>query len=239
MNRKKLPNSRSRGSFIRTCALLLLISISLSWFYLSNRPPVVLNPNYGLLHTTSASSRVAIATFLSGDSSNTENDNDDPYFLAARILTYQLLHDPQTQNNNNTQIPFLILATTSVSERKRTRLTLDGATVIPVEDLPLPSWISTGVTRWKDQFTKLRIFEMVEYERILFIDADTLLTHPIDGIFNEDIITTPSTTLPSRQNQLRRDEAPLPANYLFAARSDNAFKVRSAYDGAEFVELLL
>lgn len=77
------------------------------------------------------------------------------------------------------------------------------------------------VTRWKDQFTKLRIFEMIEYQRVLFIDADTLIIEPIDGIFDEMMIQIPMTSLFHRE--VKNDEKPLPSNYSFAARSDNAF----------------
>lgn len=73
-----------------------------------------------------------------------------------------------------------------------------------------------------NQTPRLRIFEMVEYERILFIDSDTLITRPIDGIFNEHIIQHPAQTLNNLTHQIKSDEALLPATYLFTARSDNA-----------------
>jgi len=63
---------------------------------------------------------------------------------------------------------------------------------------------------------------MVEYERILFIDSDTLITRPIDGIFSSPLIQHPSITLSNLTRQIKNDEALLPAHYLFAARPDNA-----------------
>ena len=33
----------------------------------------------------------------------------------------------------------------------------------------------TGVNRWRDTFTKLSIFGLVQFERVLFLDCDTLV----------------------------------------------------------------
>ncbi|EPS41653.1 hypothetical protein H072_4442 [Dactylellina haptotyla CBS 200.50] len=170
------------------------------------------------------SSRVAYATFLAENtkrSSDSDKDDDDMYFVAARVLAYQLLHDPDTRSNRS--IPFIVLVTAAVSESKRRTLESDGATVIFAEDVTLPFWVKTGVTRWKDQFTKLRLFELVEYERIVFIDADTLLTRCMDGIFDDPAVKNPSDTLSdTRKGEIKSDEGHLPRNYVFSTRPDNA-----------------
>lgn len=168
------------------------------------------NSAFEHLNETSGSSRFAIATFLTGDA--------DPYYIATRVITYHILHAPETRCNKS--ISFIVLVTSTVSESAKQQLRLDGANVVEVEDVPLPSWIKTGVTRWKDVFTKLRLFEMIEYDRILFIDANTLIQSKIDGIFHEPEVQRPDKTLSSRPKNT--DELPLPENYIFAARSDNA-----------------
>jgi alpha-N-acetylglucosamine transferase len=200
----------------------LIAILTLTYLYLFSRPHYTQIPNYAPLRKAHSSSKVAIATFLSGGENPSGPIEDDFYYQAARTLTYQLLHDPETRSKR-ADIPFLVLCTQKVAISKLKRLELDGATVEVVADVPLPHWISTGVTRWKDQFTKLRIFEMVDYERILFIDADTLIVEPIDGIFDEVMIQIPMTTLLHRTLEVKNDEKPLPSNYTFAARSDNAF----------------
>ncbi|TGO06782.1 hypothetical protein BTUL_0552g00010 [Botrytis tulipae] len=199
-----------------------LIILTLIYLYNLSKPHYTQIPNYAPLGRTNPTSKVAIATFLSGGEDSSALPEDDFYFQAARTLTYQLLHDPQTRSKR-TGIPFLVLCTQNVATAKLKRLELDGATVKVVPDVPLSFWISTGVTRWKDQFTKLRIFEMIEYERILFIDADTLIIEPLDGIFDEVMIQTPMTSLLHRAQEVKSDEKPIPSNYTFAARSDNAF----------------
>lgn len=200
--------------------LLLVVLVLLAWSWLSASAPRPHDPSYGALTSITPASNVAFATFLSGDEKKA--NKEDNYFRAARLLTYQLLHDPETRSK--TAIPFIVLVTKDIPQWKREQLTRDGATVVEAEDVPLSWWIRTGVTRWKDQFTKLRLLEMTEYDRILFIDADTLVTKPLDDIFDEPGVRAPPKTMfDERSREVRRDEAELPANYVFAARSDNQF----------------
>ncbi|KAF2842748.1 glycosyltransferase family 8 protein [Patellaria atrata CBS 101060] len=110
-------------------------------------------------------------------------------------------------------IPFVVLVTNKVSECKRLRLEADGARVVEVQDVPLSWWIRT----------RLRLLQMVEYELVLFIDADTLIVKPVDGIFEELDVGAPQRTLFERSREVKRDEEKLPASYVFAAHSDNAF----------------
>ncbi|KAH8808436.1 glycosyltransferase family 8 protein [Xylogone sp. PMI_703] len=202
--------------------IISTVLITLLAVYFFRAPaPAPFDTQYGRLDKAAAPTPSAIATFLTGGATAADaEDEDNYYYLATRTLGYQVLYDPDTRCN--TSIPFLVLVTSSVPPAKRDRLTKDGATVIQVEDVPLPWWVKTGVTRWKDQFAKLHLFEMLDYERILFIDADTLLTRPICPIFEDKRIQTPMTTLVDRRKEMRHDEARLPAQYVFAARSDNA-----------------
>jgi alpha-N-acetylglucosamine transferase len=202
--------------------ITLIVILTITCLYIFRKPHYDQIPNYAPLKRTDASSKIAIATFLSGGDSVSVPMEDDFYFQAARVLTYQLLHDPKTRSKR-ADIPFLVLCTQDVAVSKRKRLELDGATVKVIADVSLPRWISTGVTRWKDQFTKLRIFEMTEYERVLFIDADTLIVESIDGIFDELMIQVPMTTLFHGNRGVKVDEKAVPSNYTSAARSDNAF----------------
>ena len=159
---------------------------------------------------------LAIATFLTGQAT------DDSYFIATRTLAYQLLHAPDTKIRNKS-ITFVAVCSQSLPEDKRERLRQDGATVIPVEDVPIGAWVHTNVERWKEQFTKLRVFEMTQYKRVLYIDADTMIMKPMDGIFAEPEVVSLAPTLFSRKDQVKSDESELPEKWFFAARSDNAF----------------
>lgn len=198
--------------FLIVCIQFILFSF---YHYFSLPNPVIL-PTYGLLRNSSSQSSYAIATFLAGNDNKTL---EEEYFTSVRVLTYQLLVAEETRNLN--KIPFLVLVTSSVPQYQKDRLTRDGAQVVEAEDVPLRWWTKTEVSLWKDQFTKLRLIEMVQYDRILYIDADTFLTRRIDTIFDEAMVKTPTSTEFDKLSEIKADEAPLPANYILAARSDN------------------
>jgi alpha-N-acetylglucosamine transferase len=171
------------------------------------------------------SHRVAFATFLAGNAnpdaatsdaaSEKINDSDDGYFVGARVLAYQLLHSKSAGTNSS--IPFLVICTLDVSKRKRDRLRADGATVILIEKLD-PAWVSAASPRWRDVMSKLRLFQLVEYSKICFIDADTLVTAPLDGVFFDESTLT-QATLPNPAG-IKDDEAALPRTYMFSTHAD-------------------
>lgn len=140
-----------------------------------------------------------------------EDDNEDIYFYSTRLMGYQLMHNPKTRSN--TSIPFVVLATKGVSERKQARLRKDGATVIVVDDVPLPDWFSITKDTWLDVMTKLRVFQQTQYEKILLLDADILPLRRLDGVFHD-----PATEIaaPLREKMREGDRIPLPASYMFA-----------------------
>ncbi|KAF2136649.1 glycosyltransferase family 8 protein [Aplosporella prunicola CBS 121167] len=200
----------------------LAIVTTLWLLYTFHTPPPIIDVKYGRVKDLQADSHFAIATFLSGQK-DADPEAADYYFDAVRVLTYQLVHDEKTRIRNKKHVSFIVLVTKDVPLQKQQQLGKEGALVVPVDDIPLNWWISTGVTRWKDQFTKLRLFQMVEFSRILFIDADTFLTGPLDEIFDEPFtVRQPVRTKFELEHQLKGDEAPLPASYVFCARSDNA-----------------
>jgi alpha-N-acetylglucosamine transferase len=75
--------------------------------------------------------KYAFATLLAGATS--DGNVSDPYFVATRMLTYQLLHAYQTRSRQH--IPFLVAVLPDYDPGKRTRLRLDGATVVEVEPI--------------------------------------------------------------------------------------------------------
>lgn len=159
-------------------------------------------------------SKYAFATFLAGPGSEDVDANieNDHYFVATRILAYQLLHAPETRSRDKS-IPFVVLVTDNVSEEKRSRLRKDGAVVVPAEFIRA-EWVKTETSTWQDVMTKLRLWELTQFDRICFLDGDTILVEPIDGIF-EDPSVMPHTT-GQKKKQLFEDEAAMPANYSFA-----------------------
>lgn len=200
--------------------VLLSLFLGIAWYLHATSapsPPAYLGSSYRNYDSSAhlPDTDFAIATFLTGQAT------DDSYFVATRVLTHQLLRAEATKIDPK-KVTFLILCSESVSKEQKDALRDDGATIVEVRDVPVNWWIHSGVTRWKEQFTKLRVFEMIEYKRILFMDADILITGRIDAIFEEPEVATLAPTL-DRKKQAKWGESQLPAQWLFAARSDNAF----------------
>lgn len=214
-------NFKWRWKTFVVCALIFTaLSAMLCW-----GPPTVPwspkpydGPSYRLYNSTDTlpETPFAIATFLTGQGDN------DAYFVSTRVLAHQLIHAPSTKCDP-ARITFLVLCSESTSQEHKDRLRKDGAHVVELVDVPVNWWIHSGVRRWKEQFTKLRVFEMVEYKRVLFIDADTLIMSQLDAIFEEPEVDSLSPLLTDRKDQIRRDESALPLEWFFGARSDNGY----------------
>jgi alpha-N-acetylglucosamine transferase len=174
------------------------------------------------IRPVSHSSRLAIAMFLDieRDFPSTECDGPDYdiYYVAARVLTYQLLHAPATKIRR-TNVDWLILAPEGVEEWKVAQLRRDGARVHVLETLPAPSWVDMLDDRWANQFTKLLLYRFLDYDRILCLDGDMVLQAPLDSIFYDE----PSIVSPSRTDYSRKPSPCPPPEYVFAARPDYGF----------------
>ncbi|KAF1808910.1 nucleotide-diphospho-sugar transferase [Eremomyces bilateralis CBS 781.70] len=158
---------------------------------------------------------VAYATFLSTRVSN--DSEPDAYFTATRVLAYQLLHQPQTKSTRN--IPLLVLVPPHVSDHKRSVLASEGATIVPISNLkPEKDWVGPTEPRWVDQFSKLQLWELDKYDRILYLDNDMLLTQSLDPIFTLPVASTVLNTL--KKAEVKADEALLPSKYLMVGVSD-------------------
>jgi len=92
-----------------------------------------------------------------------------------------------------------------------------------VEKLGL-EWMNPLNERWRDMMVKLRLFQLHEYDRILFLDSDTFLLGPLDGVF-DDLAARPRETLDVAK--IEPDEAPLPSTYLFSTLPEVLHKVHS------------
>ncbi|TID26770.1 Copper-transporting ATPase [Venturia nashicola] len=183
----------------------------------SSRSSLLLSDQSPAPHVDHSGPR-AYATFLS--TRITDPNEDDAYFTAARVLAYQFLRHESTKTNLN--IPFIVLVAPHVTAEKQKILADEGATVIPV-DLLEPdaetNWIRPGEERFIDQFTKLRLWTLTQYERILYLDADMLLMKSLDGIWDEPVANQISQTLPS-DIESRYDDL-LPENYTMVGVSDS------------------
>lgn len=166
--------------------------------------------------TTSNAPKYAFATFLSSRLSD-ESDNDK-YFASTRMLAYQLLHQPSTRSAYS--YPFLVLVSPHVSMHKRKILRDEGCRVVPIELLKSNWTVGPDEGRLIDQFTKLRVFELEGFDRILFMDSDMLLTRPLDDIWTEEVVTEPRKTKKNHR-PIAPGEANMPEDYVVAGITDD------------------
>ncbi|TKX26261.1 hypothetical protein C1H76_1222 [Elsinoe australis] len=159
------------------------------------------------------SERIAFMTFLTGTSAYHSDPDimNDQYLQSVRIQGYQLLHHEPTKNHRH--IPYVVMVTNDVPQEKRDRLTKDGLTVIPVDDIIAPEWLHSSVDRWAAVLTKLRAFQLTQYSRILFIDCDILINTRLDEIFDEE--AAQKKPVKSTDNQTLADMSPK-SDYLLA-----------------------
>lgn len=133
--------------------------------------------------------RVVYATYLSAPTEWPEHGissfwtSIDPYFDATRILTYQILHAPDTRTKLN--ISFVVFVHENVEHGKRKQLQAQGAEVIELADFRMDGFRPKD-RRWIDVLTKLRMWQMIQYDLIVFLDADSLLTRPLDDLLNAE-----------------------------------------------------
>jgi alpha-N-acetylglucosamine transferase len=205
-----------RFAGIAAVVLLLLSSFIYTFLYTSYPAPTITMPTEEKEPVELPAQRRAYVTFFS---TRIENDTlNDPYFTAVRTLSYQILRHPETRTQLD--IPFLVLVPPHVSNYKRQVLAAEGATVVPIELLlPTNNTFKPGESRWEDQFCKLRLFEMTQYDRVLYLDTDMLLTRSLDGIWDEPVAQEVQQTR-TNSSMIQPDEAPLPTTYVFTGVYD-------------------
>lgn len=109
----------------------------------------------------------------------------DYYFEACKVTAHRLLRNATTRDSFNR--PFVILATPNVPQKQIRVLESHGAIVKTVATIdPPPGTVDFEKInpRYRDQFTKLRVWSMTEYRRILYLDADTLIIRPLHNVFD-------------------------------------------------------
>lgn len=128
-----------------------------------------------------------------------EDDSDDIYFLAARVLAYQIMYASETRST----LPFHCLVTHRVRESKRALLRSDGFIIDEVEAINPALWmLAEGdlkdldkIDRYQqnrpnlrpeyyETFSKPRVWQMTQYDRFVYPDGDMFLTAPLDPVLD-------------------------------------------------------
>lgn len=124
----------------------------------------------------------AYVTFLS-------SITDPWYLLSTRLLLYQLRHHPRTSDPARSLI---VLTTPQIPAAAEDKLENEGAEIKRVELLidgfPVPEGMGEN-HHWKDQYTKLHIFNLTTYSRLLYLDNDILLLQSLAPLWETNLPT--------------------------------------------------
>jgi len=132
----------------------------------STAGPHSLSSKAGLSQATSQNHRTeyAYATLLYGDE----------FLLGVRVLGKSIQNTGATKD-------MVALVSDGVSNAGIRLLEADGWIVERIELLANPN--SKRPTRFWGVYTKLKIFNMTEYKKVLYLDADTIVTRSIEDLF--------------------------------------------------------
>jgi lipopolysaccharide biosynthesis glycosyltransferase len=101
-----------------------------------------------------------------------------------------------------TSVPRVVMVTDDVPASARQTLASQGWVVRDIASIPNPVATSSQLySRYQNVFTKLRAWELVEYDKVVFLDADTVVLKSIDDLFERPTIAAaPDFLLPDRFN---------------------------------------
>jgi hypothetical protein len=103
--------------------------------------------------------------------------NDD-FAFAVRTLGQSLR---ETRNPTRSNIDHLVLVTAGVSPGMQDLLETDGWTTKRVQQAPNPN--ARYDKRLKGVYTKMELFRLMDYHRLVYLDADTTLLENVDELF--------------------------------------------------------
>ncbi|KAI3809321.1 hypothetical protein L1987_25292 [Smallanthus sonchifolius] len=120
--------------------------------------------NHNVQRVSASEPKEAYVTLLYGDE----------FVLGARVLGKSIRDTRSTKD-------MIVLVSDGVSDYAKTLLQADGWIVNPISLLENPNQVRP--TRFWGVYTKLKIFNMTEYEKVVYLDADTIVIKNIDVLF--------------------------------------------------------
>jgi lipopolysaccharide biosynthesis glycosyltransferase len=100
-----------------------------------------------------------------------------------------------------TKVPRVVMVTPDVSAHARTRLESQGWATRLVEPVPSPPKDVSIYARFANSYTKLRAFDLIELDKLVFLDADTVVLSSIDELFERPhFAAAPDFFMPDRFN---------------------------------------
>ena len=150
--------------------------------------------------------------------------NGDGYAPGVEVLGKSL-------EASGTRCPRVVLATPDISDAARARLTKQGWLIRDVAAIDNPSIDHVLFARFANVFTKLRAWELVEFDRVVLLDADTLVLQNVDELFDRPgFAAAPDIFLPDRFNSGVMVLQPSETTFR---RMVAALAVAETYDGGD------
>ena len=102
---------------------------------------------------------------------------------------------------SGSKVPKVVLATADIGSDARDRLTRLGWQICPVEYIANPAADRLLFPRFETVFTKLRVWELTDFDRVVLLDADTLVLQNVDALFERRVFAAaPDFFMPDRFN---------------------------------------
>ncbi len=80
----------------------------------------------------------------------------------------------QSLVNVNSTYPLVVLITRDVGYKYIKLLTKPSLNIVRLEVIqrvPVPSTVKIGMAAWREALSKFKVFELVEYKKVLFLDG--------------------------------------------------------------------
>ncbi|MFO0649729.1 MAG: glycosyltransferase family 8 protein [Polyangiales bacterium] len=120
--------------------------------------------------------------------------NGDGYVPGIEVLGRSL-------DASGSRVPRVLLATKDISDGARGRLAKLGWEIREVEPIANPDGDRALFPRFASVFTKLRVWTLTDFDRVVLLDADTLVLQNIDDLFaRRGFAAAPDFFLPDRFN---------------------------------------
>src|SRR5262249_253339 len=131
---------------------------------------------------------------------------------------------------SGTQEPMVLMVTQDVRPVTRTRLADQGWTIQEIEPIDNPNPATHQMLpRFGAAYTKLRAWELIEFEKVVLLDADTVVLKNVDDLFERpEIAAAPDFFLPDRFSSGVMVLAPSEATF---GRMVKTLSSEMSYDG--------
>ncbi|HSO39064.1 MAG TPA: glycosyltransferase family 8 protein [Labilithrix sp.] len=150
--------------------------------------------------------------------------NGDGYLPGVEVLGKSL-------EASGTQKTKVVLVTADISAAARERLARQGWQLRDIEPIANPAADRLLFPRFASVFAKLRAWELVEFERVVLLDADTLVLQNVDDLFERRTFAAgPDFFLPDHFNSGVMVLEPSADTF---GRMIEALAVAGTYDGGD------